>query len=605
MTRPARRRHRQSGAALVALAGAWLVAPGAGAVAPVALDGVARTATEVGTVRTASGLWRLASLGSVGDIAAYRWTRDGADGTRVMLCRPPLTLEGGAVQRAPLDMTRVAVRIGAMDAIAAVAPGSCRVLEDRPLVQPNPQWIVAAVRDGRSPAYRRSRSWLKVSPPPIENRGPYRPDRIGTRQEGEAEPPHAGRNFVGVTSGQGGEYEASRGFVHNVDARVIELALAGQAIGHWPTVERYTWELLGQPHGAVWSARNHVTADPQKPLPGDQAYEYQTGASRADDDVMTIARIERWGRDPSHLENSCWAHWLATEDPVAGLCVQRQLAYALAHHFAYLRRKTPGRYGAFTSQSRGIWNTMSALWKARDVARRSLISGAAGLWPASRVEQMAREVIAYYDERMTGSGRPMAALDPETRLRLSTGVLGAGLGTRRDKDAQGNPRLLFTTSNFFLVQYGVVPLFLWARDGDPAVRRWAGIAGQHLATRLTVIGGAMGVDSCNAGGGSHIPIAPSRTVEGSNRAVPAVAAWKSLDEWGRWVVTQCAPAARDSFDGAAIHTATQAEAGLLLFRSVGIPGLDAAIERVAADKRRTTQLRYRALNMAKHWVSPD
>ncbi|MFN3286994.1 MAG: hypothetical protein ACK40H_00940 [Sphingomonadaceae bacterium] len=589
----------------MALVGAWLAAPGAGAVAPVALDGVARTATEVGTVRTASGLWRLASLGSVGDIAAYRWTRDGADGTRVMLCRPPLTLEGGAVQRAPLDMTRVAVRIGAMDATAAVAPGSCRVLEDRPLVQPNPQWIVAAVRDGRSPAYRRSRSWLKVSPPPIENRGPYRPDRIGTKKEGESEPPHAGRNFVGVTSGQGGEYEASRGFVHNVDARVIELALAGQAIGHWPTVERYTWELLGQPHGAVWSARNYVTADPQKPLPGDRAYEYHTGASRADDDVLTIVRIEGWGRDPSHLENSCWAHWLATEDPVAGLCVQRQLAYALAYHYAFKRRETPGRYGGFTAQSRGIWNTMSALWKARDVARRSLISGAAGLWPASRVEQMAREVIAYYDERMTGSGRPLAALDPETRLRLSTGVLGAGLGTRRDTDAAGKERTLYTHSSFFLVQYGVVPIFLWARDGDPVVRRWAGIAGRHLAARVTLVGGAMGIDQCRAGGGSHFPMAPARTVADGRAVVPAVPYWNSFEDWANWVVTQCFEARRDSFDGAAIHTTTQAEAGLLLFRAAGIPGLDAAIERVAADKRRTSQLKSRALNMAKHWVSPD
>jgi hypothetical protein len=582
-----------------------MAASGAGAVAPIALDGVARTATEVGTVRTGSGLWRLASLGSVGDIAAYRWTRDGSDGTRVMLCRPPLTLEDGFRQGAPLEMTRIAVRIGTMDATAAVAPGSCRVLEDRPLVQPNPQWIVAAVRDGRSPAYRRSRSWVKVDPPPIENRGPYRPDRIGPKNEGESEPPHAGRNFVGVTSGQGGEYEASRGFVHNVDARVIELALAGQPLGHWPTVERYTWELLGQPHGAVWSARNHVTADPQKPLPGDQAYEYHTNASRADDDVVTIVRIERWGRDPSHLENSCWAHWLATEDPVAGLCIQRQLAYALAYHYAFKRRETQGRYGGFTAQSRGIWNTMSALWKARDVARRSQLRGAAGLWPASRVEQMASEVIAYYDERMTGSGRPMATLDPETRLRLSTGVLGVGLGTRRDTDAAGKERTLFTHSSFFLVQYGVVPIFLWARDGDPAVRRWAGHSGRHLAARVTLVGGAMGIDQCKAGGGSHFPMAPARALGDRGAVVPAVPYWTSFEDWANWVVTQCFEARRDSFDGAAIHTATQAEAGLLLFRAAGIPGLDAAIERVAADKRRTSQLRSRALNMAKHWVSPD
>ncbi len=595
---------RAAPAACAAAAALLLAGPApALAAAAIALDGQPRPATEVGSVTTASGRWRLASLGMVGDIAAYRWTRDGAAGTRVMLCRPPLTLEGGAAPRATVELTRVAVRIGTMDAVASVAPGSCRVLEDRPLVEPNPAWIVAAVRDGRAPAYRRSRSWVKVDPPPIADGGRYQPDRIGTNRRGD--PVTSSHNFVGVVSGQGGEYAASRGFLHDIDARVIELALAGQPIGHWPTVERYTWELLGHPHGAVWSSRHHVTADPQKPLPGDAPYEYQIMPSRGDDGVLSIVRLEGWGRDPAHLENGCFAHWLATEDPVAGLCIQRQLAYALAHYYAYQRRATPGRYGAFTSQSRGIWNTMSALWKARDVARRARASGAAGLWDAARVEAMAREVIAYYDEVLTGSGRPMAALDPATRLNLSAGVLNAGLGRRNDKDPAGNPRTLFTTSNFFLIQYGLVPLFLWTRDGEPAVRRWATIAAQHLATRLTVVGGAMGIDRCDAGGGSHFPVAPARALGEGRSVVPAIAAWSSLEEWGRWVVTQCVPAARDSFDGAAIHTATQAEGGLLLFRAAGIPGLEAAIERVAADRRRTTQLRYVGLNMAKHWVSPS
>ena len=53
---------------------------------------------------------------------------------------------------------------------------------------------------------------------------------LSARQDGQTGPVAANKNFVGVTSGQGGEYAASRGFLHDIDARVIDLALNMQPI---------------------------------------------------------------------------------------------------------------------------------------------------------------------------------------------------------------------------------------------------------------------------------------------------------------------------------------------------------------------------------------
>ena len=68
----------------------------------------------------------------------------------------------------------------------------------------------------------------------------------------------------------------------------------------------------------------------------------------------------------------------------------------------------------------------------------------------------------------------------------------------------------------------------------------------------------------------------------------------------------CRSGAADRYDGAAIHTATQAEGLLLLAKAAGVSGLDSAIARMTSDKARTDPraLRYTSLNMAKHWVAP-
>ena len=573
------------------------------------IDGRAVTARPLDVITTRSGRWQFDGLGDFGDIAAYRWRHEGSDHTRIMLCRAPLT-QGEDKQE--LVLTRLDVRIGSMRATAAVAPGACRIVEDGPLVEPRAEWIVAAVRDGRVPAYSRTRSWIPAEPGPIERAAAYQPNEIGSGRRGGV--PFNSNNFVGIVGGQGGEYPASRGFVHDVDARAIDLALAGERIGDWRTLERYTWESLSFPQGAVWSARNHISADAQFPLAGDRPWAFPYGGDKAADGLDSLLTIKGWTRDPAHLENTCYVHWLATEDPVAGLCVQRQLAYILGHYPRYLRLKDPQHYGANKSQARSIWNAMSALWKARDIAMHVRSERGRVLWNATRIDRMKTDIFAFFD--------PILAPPPSTDAFAEARRISASLtpvpGKGFFRSAKGDVVPVATESNFMLVQYGKEPLYLWARTGDRYARKWLEIAARHIAARVELIGGAKGIDQCapmkgapgegggegvDHAGGSNFPVGPAVLQDGKN-SKPIAPTWTTLRGWAAWVNGLCPPAASDRYDGAAIHTATQAEGLLLLARAAGVPGLDSAIDRVARDRKRTQSLRYANLNMAKHWAAP-
>ena len=62
------------------------------------------------------------------------------------------------------------------------------------------------------------------------------------------------------------------------------------------------------------------------------------------------------------------------------MCVQRQLAFALAEYGENLRTKTPTKYAADTGQIRGILNMVSALWKSNDVATHVTSQNGMALW---------------------------------------------------------------------------------------------------------------------------------------------------------------------------------------------------------------------------------
>ena len=575
------------------------------------LAGSLVTPKHLDTLTTASGNWQFDSLGQVAGIAAYRWQRDGSTATRVMLCRNAAITENG--DSTTLSLQMVQVKIGTYSVNAGVAPGSCRIVEDKPLVDYRADWVVQAVKDGRLPAYTRARSWIAQGTPPIETVTPYNPSVIGIA-DGQTSSATSGHNFVGVTSGQGGEYTSSRGFLHDIDARVVDLALNKQPIGNWATLQRYTYEVLSQPQAAIWSTVNNVTVDPQFPQPGDRPY--ATAGLNTQQHIDSLTNIDGWQRDVFHLENTCYAHWLATADPVAGMCIQRQLAFALAEYGENLRVKTPTSYAADTGQIRGILNMLTALWKSRDVAAHVTSQNGTVLWNTARIDKMKSDIFAYLDPVMA----PAPSSDPwsEARRISSTLISTPGVGFFQMDD--GSTRLVATSSNFMLIQYGKEPLYLWARAGNTLARRWLEIGARHVAARIEMIGGAKGIDQCSPlkglpngansdttedSGGSNYPVAPAVT-KGTNGYTITTPGFTNLAGWAGWYKTLCQPGVTDRYDGSAIHTATQIEGYLVLAKAAGVSGLDSAIARMAADKKRTNPaaLRYVNLNMAKHWAAP-
>jgi hypothetical protein len=559
---------------------------------------------------TRSGHWRLHALPAQGDAAVYAMTLDENPAfRREFACRRIFTKEAG--DATALDYATVRL----LDTDTRVVQGSCRVVQNMEPVAPNADWIREAVAAGVLPAYKRSRAWLSGLDPLARNskRGAYDPTSLGPRTDGSTSAPNSGHNYVGVTSAQGGEYSASRGFLHNADARVIDAALHhedGAIANYWTEFTQYTLYSLAQPQGAAWSATNHVTIDPQFPQAGDRPYEIPFHNS-PNPNVDSMKAADSWSRDVAHMENTGFVHWLATEDPIAGLLIQRQAAYVLGGRFEYLRGgystyKPDVAYEAQTEQERALFNTLSALWKSRDVSRRVTSLAGRMFWSAARAQRQADEVIAFYDKSAARIEASTTAKPEDYVAKLSGALFGAVMGDGAFDYADGTTVTLRHTSAFQAVQYGKEPLWLWTKAGQPAVRRWFTTYATGLALRMSVIGGAMGVDGRTSRGGSGYPIGPTQVVGGT--AVAAIPPFSTSAGWAEWVAALPLKQidSRTTFNGASIHTAMQMEGALLMAKDAGlaVPELDAALGRLQAAKSATTALRYPDLQMHKHLGAP-
>ncbi|MFC3713197.1 hypothetical protein ACFOMD_11475 [Sphingoaurantiacus capsulatus] len=567
------------------------------------------TAQLIDEFATRSGRWQLFALPGQGDAAVYKMTLDANPAfVREFACRPLALKDTGAATDLDLQPVRL------LDIDATVAQGACRVVQNMSPVAPNLVWIREAAAARIIPSYRRERAWVAGLKPLARDpkRGAYDPKSLGPAID--KAPLNAGSNFVGVTSAQGGEYVSSRGFLHDADARVVDAALHGEesaVAAYWPEFEQYSLYSLAQPQGAAWSTTRHVTIDPQFPQEGERGWE-NVFYNNPHPDFDTAQAVTGWGRDVAHLENTGFIHWLATEDPIAGLLVQRQAAYALAGRWEYQRGgyKTTAapadtRYEGYADQERGVFNTLSALWKSRDVSRRVQSAEGRMFWSIARTEAQAEQVIDFYDQTAArvAAAPSTSAADFTRQLAgtpFSTGAIGSFI------EAHGAPMKLHQMSAFEAVQYGKESLWLWTRDGSPAVRRWFTAYANGLSARMAIVGGAMGVDGRTSTSGSGYPIGPSQMVGG----YPAAArpAFNSTEGWAEWVASLPLQQedSRDSFNGASVHTAMQMEGALLLARDAGlaIPTLDAALTRIRAARGATTTIRYASLQMHKHLASP-
>jgi hypothetical protein len=591
------RRHRDRRRAAVRAATFICVAVAAAATAAREKDGF-----DVDTARlpvidvltTRSGQWKLYDAGRDGALSRYVWTLDrNPRFVRVMVCKRAFTHEAGdgaEVELTPVTAT-VRHRGDRHRWQLGVAQGSCRVAQNIEPVEPHAQWLRQAVAEGRLPAYRRERSYRAQPGSHLEfgSRRGYDPTSLG----GES----SAKNYVGVTSPQGGEYKASRGFLHDADAAVVDAALHNEPLGRaWGGFTAYSWYSLAQPQGAVWSPVNHVTVDPQFPDREDRPWEIANAGQRVRPDIDSVRPAKGWGRDVSHLENTGFVHWILTEDPVAGLVVQRQTAYALASWYEWRRQRGDRSYHAYDEQQRGAYNTLSSLWKARDVSRRVASRGGHVIWRPARVEKMAADAIADLDTRRA---RPMFAArggNGDAYARRIVGVPLSGIGPQTWKTTNGGELKMRGTSVFQAVQYGKEPLYLWTRAGNPTVKRWFETVARHLVVRTLHIGGARGIDRAENLRGSSMPVAPLDRIPYSNDV-----------GWARWVKELPIKAGpTDRFDGASLHTLTQTKGALLLARAAGVkvPELDAALAKMDADWSRTAKPRYTNLDWPKHWAAP-
>jgi hypothetical protein len=575
----------------------------AGSWAPTTLtatvDGSAATLTQIDAITTRSGTWWVDGLGQFGDSYVYAMRFSGNSAfIRLLVMRRVFTTEAG-------DGTTLNTRTIALAATlngtahtwtAGCVQGSVRVVQNQDPVAPNPAWIREAVTNYKVTAFRRETSYNPATFVPASPdgwRGAYDPTSLGPNSSGTT--PSCNNNYVGITSGQGGEYTASRSFIHDIDAGIIDRALHNedaQVTSLWPQFIQYTFYSLSQPQGANWSTTNHVTADPFFPISApDRPYEMAGAATPVDPAVDSICDVREtsWNnggpyggphRDPSHLENTGYVHWLATEDPVAALVVQRQLAYTIANYYEYKRPVGLTTYRCFDEQPRGIYNAFSALFKNKIITDSVATLNGRWLWGSTRINKMVADCISFYDGVMYAPIFSATTASPTlyTQKIISSYESGAsGLVF----PAYGGPydgQTFFGTSNYFIWQYGTEALYLWTRAGNAIATKWLTSAAQLLSNLMVYIGGASAIDQTNSTAGSNRPIILSS----------ATTPYTTVTDWANWWNSINPSASRTNFNASYSHSVNRFGNMLRLARGAGIAGLDPAIASFDSFKAATT-----------------
>ncbi len=566
----------------------------------VTIEGMARSAVDLDVITTRSGDWLLQNLGSYKDAQIYLMKLSGnPDFVRVFACRRAFARETNDGVALSVLSVPVAIQHGSSNYswLLGIAQGACRVMQNMEPVRPNIAWLREAVQQKRIPSYSRSRAWAPLLLTPLgyeSTRANYDPNSLGPIPGDSARTPTSSNNYVGVTNPMGGEYSASRGFIHDIDAKVIDAALnnSDSAIGAaWSQIAQYTWYSLAQPQGAVWSPMLHTTVDPQIPQSGEVAWETPIW-SPSRTDILSLTEVTDWTRDVAHLENTGFVHWILTEDPVAGLVVQRQAAYALASFYEILRPSSSSEYRAYTGQERGNYNYLSALWKSLDVSKRVSSLRGTMIWDAARTSKQAADVISDLENIY----QKMVTATAGTSDDYARKIASAGLANTFEElmDTPSGRVNMTMVSNFMLPQYGKEPLYLWSSAGNIIVKRWLTAAADHAVARLTLIGGTAGVDGCVGTRGSSFPLKFAGTNPGFDNA----------QGWATWVKSICPAPSHDTFDNVIIHTATQFEGLLLMARDAGVSELDVPISKIQMMKERTSSLKWVNLQMHKHLAGP-
>lgn len=543
------------------------------------VDGTAATLTQVEAITTRSGTWWVDGLGQFGDSYVYAMRFSGNSAfIRLLVVRRAFTAEAG-------DGTTLDTRSIALAATlngtpyswtAGCVQGSVRVVQNEDPIAPNPDWIREAVTNYKVTAFRRENAYNPATFTPVSPdawRGAYNPTSLGPNQAGST--PSGNANYVGTTTGSGGDSAASRSFLHDIDAGVIDRALHnedGAVTSLWPQFVQYTFYSLAQPQAANWSTTNHVTADPFFSISApDRPYEIGGVAGAVNAAIDTLQPVTNWGRDPSHLENTGYVHWLATEDPVAAIVVQRQLAYIIASYYEYRRPVGGTTYRTFDEQERGVYNSFSALFKNKVITESITTLNGKWLWSSARVNKMIADCIAYLDSVTYSVVDSSTTSDPVAYTQKTIGSYQRPLlGGTQNIFAYGGPfdgQACYATSDFFLCQYGPEPLYLWAKSGNAVGIKMLNKAGLILSNLMQYVGGASAISATNAGAGSSRPII----------LASATVPYTTVTDWANWFNSINPGAPRTTFNGTYSHSINRTGNTLRLARDAGVTGLDPAI----------------------------
>jgi len=566
---------------------------GGGSWAPTTLtatvDGSTATLTQVDAITTRSGTWWVDGLGQFGDSYVYAMRFSGNSAfIRLLVMRRVFTTEAG-------DGTTLDTRSIALTATlngtpyswtAGCVQGSIRIVQNQDPVAPNPAWIRSAVTGYKLVAYKRENSIYPTNFVPVTPdgwRGTYDPTSLGPNQS--ATTPTASDNYVGTTAGSGGEYKSSRSFIHDIDCAVVDRALHNEdsAITTlWPQFVQYTFYSLSQPQAANWSTTNHQTADPFFPISSpDRPYEMGGVAGTPDPTIDSLQPVTNWGRDPSHLENTGYVHWLATEDPVAALVVQRQLAYGIASYYEYRRGSVTTNYRYFDEQTRGIYNGFSALFKNKVIADSVTSLNGKWLWSSARVNKMVTDCISYLDGWVYTPIDTATTADPvkytqkiTSNYDLSFNQTVATWGGAIDGQS------VECVSTFMVYQYAQECLYLWTKNGNTTMTKWFTGVATYFANIMQYVGGSAGIDQENSTQGSARPII----------LTSASSPYTTVSNWATWLKTINPRAQTTSFNGylpngsgisatyaSYSHSVNRFGNTLLLAQDAGITGLTSAI----------------------------
>ena len=562
------------------------------------------------TLTTRSGRWRLLDAGRNGDRSLYVWTLDQRPNwVRIMICRDAFTQEAGQTRELSLVMTAVSLRHrGDTHQWQVLSPqGSCKIAQTGEPVDPHTEWVRDAAMVERTAAVLRERLWEPWRFKPYgtnDKRAGYDPADLGGTG--------SSRNYVGIISAQGGEYASSRGFYYDEDARIVDAALHGEDAAikaNWSRFTAVTHYLNGFPQRVVWSGRNHIVRDPIFPFGDDRMWEFANAGARTRDDVDSVLQAAKWGEDTAHLRNQCWVHWIATEDPIAALCLNMQLALGLATNYEWRWGKVGSRlprYRAYVEQPRGVYNVLSSIWKMTDVASRIRSEKGRVIWSADRVARIKNDVFAYYDNRFNKPVREAQRGATTAYLRKLANLIFAMGHFSTSKLVDGTTMDVYAASHFQDPQYGSIIMHLWTASGDPIAAQWYRMFARRAVVRILYIPGGRGIDVSRVGGGSSIPIGPA------TGKAPALPPYDDDVGYAKWVMS--IPMSRgniDNYNGAGIHTVTQIEAQLLSAIDLArrgkiapIKDAEKALAFMQTLKARTDKPGFAALIMAKHLFTP-